>query len=84
MYIDFKITTWDRFHVRKEDEEEILNLVKQGKINTEGDISGQFDPVEWEKLTDVDEYMTPEENDGFATLQIFNEEHEILHANGKH
>lgn len=86
MYIDFKITTWERAKIHgKEDEELVLEALKKNEIKTEGDIANLgLEVVEYETLTDVSEYMTAEENNGFATIEVYDNKDKVIFANGKH
>lgn len=85
MYIDFKITTWERAEINhEEDKQAILEAIANKKLNSFEDFANLQLDCGWETLTDVSENITPEENDGFATLEVFNDENENIHANGKH
>ena len=85
MYIDFKITTWERAEIdHPEDEQVVLDAIKNGKLNSQSDfIKLEFD-CSWEFVTDTTEAMTPEENDGFSTVEVYNDKNMIIHANGKY
>jgi len=75
MKFDFKITTWERVTVREENEQEVLQAIKNGKIESANDIydfladKGDMN-IEYEKLTDVDEQMSVEDNDGASTIEV--------------
>ena len=75
MKFDFKITTWERVTVREENEQEVLQAIKEGKIESAQDIfdfladKGDMN-IECEKLTDVDEQMSVEDNDGASTIGV--------------
>lgn len=71
MHIDFKQTTWERAFVKKEDEEDVLKVFKNDKINDSSDLTCYTDVDEWENLIDTGEQMTVEENKGNATIEIF-------------
>ena len=83
MYIDFKITTWERAIINNGDEKAILEGFKNGTIGTPDEFPNDAD-ISYEKLDDTDEYMSVDENDGFATVEIFNNNNEIIYTNGKH
>lgn len=77
MHIDFKITTWERVEVEEEFQEAVREAVKSGKINSADEL---FDFItelggdpRCDKLDDVDEQMTPEENGGASTVEMFEE-----------
>ena len=75
MKFDFKITTWERVTVREENEQEVLQAIKEGKIESAQDIfdfladKGDMN-IECEKLSDVDEQMSVEDNDGASTIEV--------------
>jgi hypothetical protein len=75
MKFDFKITTWERVTVSEEYEQEVLQAIKDGKIESANDIfdfladKGDMN-IECEKLADVDEQMSVEDNDGASTIEV--------------
>ena len=78
MYVDFKITTWERIEVPTEHEEKVKELVKSGAIDKSTDMLDFFNDLEVRKIDDVDEYMTIGENGGCATLEVFEDGEPIL------
>ena len=78
MHVDFKITTWERVEVPKEHEEEILSKIKDGTITSANDMFDHLDDITCEKLTDVDEQMTPQENGGCSTVEVW--EDSLVHG----
>lgn len=77
MHVDFKITIWERVTFDEEHNEAVLQAIKDGKINSANDlfnfiaeISGDMN-VDCEKLDGTDEQMTPEENDGQSTIEVW-------------
>ncbi len=72
MYIDFKITTWDRVHIHTDDEEIVRKAIKEEGIETMQDFFNlKVDGTSWEKVDEVDEFMTPFENDNQPTLEVY-------------
>jgi hypothetical protein len=69
MTIDFKITTWERCIVSDEDAEEILELIRNGKIISSADLFNYCEP-DFEQMIEVEEPMVPEENGGNATIEV--------------
>jgi len=84
MYIDFKITTWDRANILEKDKKVVLEAIKNGQLDNEADFTNLLLDAQWEKLDDTSENISPEENYGFATMEVYNEKNEIIHTNGKH
>ena len=83
MHVDFKITTWERAIVEKEDQEIVLKAIKNGKLETQGDFDNLgIEPLSWETLIDASEYMLPSENDGQPTLEVFDNKDKRIYVNG--
>ena len=74
MHVDFKITTWER-HELPDDltPKEIAELerkITEGIITCHSDLEEEVGDVNWEILAEAEEYMTPDENDGQATIEF--------------
>jgi len=77
IYKDTKLTIWHRAYFEFEDDtsnEVIINLIQNEEV-------GQWDS---EYLLDTAEDLPVEENMGSATEEIYNDNNEIIFANGKH
>ena len=87
MHIDFKITVWERVVFDEEHNEAVQEAIENGVITSASDL---FDfiadlgdaNVDCETLTDTEEQMSVEENDGCSTIQIWEGE-EIIWENGE-
>jgi len=76
MHIDFKITTWERVKIPKEKEAEVLKLLKEGKVTSSSDLYDQSESegyinYDCEQLVDTSESLTPEENGGSSTTEVW-------------
>ena len=70
MYVDYKITTWRRAHFEDNaDSERIIEIIKEEGINEILDEDLGF--IEQETLFEVDEEMTVEENGGYSTIEVY-------------
>ena len=78
MYLDYKCTVWKRIHIPDDNnnKEYILDKLKEG-------VEPLFTDAEYETLLDTSEDMTVEDNDGFSTIELYDEDHEIIFKNGK-
>lgn len=78
MYLDYKCTVWRRVNIPddKNNKEYILEKLKQGA-------EPSFQDAEYETLYDTSEDMTIEENDMFSTVELYNDDNELLFTNGK-
>ena len=78
-HLDSKVTTWYRtnFEIEADTLEEAkvmaIELIENGKI----------DELPWEHIEGTIEGMTPEENDGMSTEELYDEETNIIYHNGK-
>ena len=82
MHVDFKITNWERVEFSDELEGEVLEAFKKGDIRDMDDLIKVLNGAdcEWDTL-DCAEPVTPEENGGQATLEVYNGEDEFLFNN---
>ena len=83
-YIDTKLTVWSRMEF--ESEEQMLEakaLLESGELKSGLDVSDHFDLSD-ELMLDTQEEIYVEENNGFPTLEIFNEEGDTVWHNGTH
>jgi len=86
MNFDFKITTWERVNVDADQEQDVLEAIKNGTITSSSDI---FDfladkgdaNVECNTMLEVDEQMTVEENNGSSTIEVINDT-KTIYKNG--
>ena len=83
MYIDFKITTWERIRIKDESlKDEIVAALKSGEITSADDVFELDNDAYKEDLYYVEEQMTVEDNDGFSTIEAYDEEGDLLYQNG--
>lgn len=74
LYEDVKVCTWRRYSYEVEAEtlEEAVELVRDGEV----------DSTDMEEFYDVDEYLSPRENGGNATQEIYSaKDDELLYSN---
>ena len=83
-YADQKCTVWDRlkFVIEADSEEAAIAEVKQ---RFEEDGLDSFEG-EWDKIEDTMENIRVEDNDGWATEEVYFDDrpHDVVIANGKH
>jgi len=77
MEIHYKVTTWCKLkfdgNVQKED---IIKKLEEGYLPLElgyDEIIPNLVNCEWEAINDTEEYLSPEENDGEATIELMEE-----------
>ena len=80
MEIHYKCTTWCKLKfdgdVKKKD---IIKKLEEGYLPLElgsADVVPNLENGEWEAINDTEEYLTPEENDGYSTIELMEETEE--------
>lgn len=68
-YIDVKCTIWRRFFI--DDSEDAVEIAKKHEYS-------EFDS---DLIDDTEEEMTPEENDNQSTIEVFDEDDNLLWSN---
>ena len=84
MYADFKITLWERIKIPKELEIEFETKIFEGKIISPHEALKLLETktvVERERLDDTVQLTLIENNDGEATFQVFDNNHNLLFSN---
>lgn len=88
-YQDEKMTIWYRtkFYVEAENEEQAAEIVRKAcedapiKCDAVGELGHEHDS---EYLYDTAECMFVEENDGFATIEVYDIHNNVIACNGKY
>lgn len=91
MRVDFKIKGWEQMdHIPEKFKDKILEEFKSGRLESSNDlfqfIEQNLDPDAAEYggvLAETEEQMTVEENEGFSTIEIYDENENLIWANGK-
>lgn len=76
MHVDFKISIWERIEIPPEKENEVREKIKSGEISTGSqlmDVIGA-DSDGAETLYDTGEQLTPKDNGGNSTVEIWEDE----------
>lgn len=81
-YQDLKVTVWKRqnFIIEAESYEEALKKVEKYK---ELDADSEEYCYSCETLFETEEMMMPNENNGFSTIELYNNEGNLIGCNGK-
>ena len=74
-YVDFKVTTWCRAHLEDVDLDEVIEDLKSGKGSEH--LFAKELAYEWEQLVDTEVSMKLEENNGNATIEVYEDDKEI-------
>jgi len=85
MYIDYKVTCWKRVHFNENtNPKEVIQVLEEEGLDYVFDNELGF--VEQETLYDTDEEITPEENGGCSTIEVYennNPVDDLIWSNGK-
>lgn len=76
LYEDVKVCTWRRYSYEVEAEtlEEAVGLVREGEVES----------TNMDEFYDADYFLTPTNNDGHATQEIYSaEDDKLLYSNAK-
>ncbi|HAH22481.1 MAG TPA: hypothetical protein DCL77_01725 [Prolixibacteraceae bacterium] len=69
MHVDVKVTTWQRISLPDDaDRKVVIKVLEQEHISSLWD---HFEDVSFEALAETEHYLTPEENEGKATVELF-------------
>ena len=80
-YIDTKLTIWDRMEFEsKEQMLEAKAMLESGELKSGLDVSDHFELTS-EILYDTQEEMSVEENEGGATLEVIDEDGNVIWHN---
>lgn len=73
LYEDIRVATWRRYsyEVEAETQEEAVELIKDGVV----------DCYDMEELYEGDIYLSPKDNGGYATHEIYSDKDELLYSN---
>lgn len=84
MYLDIKNTIWERIEIQDENQyKEVLKKLQSGEFTSGSDVVDYLYDCSAEYLYDTATEMEVEDNEGFSTLELYNNEHEITFQNGK-
>lgn len=74
MYLDYKATIWFRIPIESEDDlEKIKKKMESGELPSELYNDPDLKIGQCEPLYDTEEFISPNENDGQSTIEIFND-----------
>ena len=84
MNIDYKVTLWKRIHFNENiDSKKVIQILEEERLEDVFDEELGF--VEQEILYDTEEEMTSEENDGYSTIEVYennNPVDDLIWSNG--
>lgn len=82
MQIEYKITTWQKIYIQNKGEvstDDIIKILKEGEAL---DIYNLDIQCESYPILDTEEEMTVKENGGYSTIELFDDEHNLIWSNG--
>ncbi len=85
MYIDYKVTVWRRVYFDEDtDSKKVIQVLEEDGLGYVFDKELGF--IEQETLYETEEDMTPEENGGYSTIEVHEDNHpgyDLIWSNGK-
>lgn len=77
---DVKVTVWVRqsFTIEAESKEDALKKVERFKTE---DVTGEIDNVDCRTLWDTQELMSPKDNDGICTIELYDDHDNLIGKN---
>ena len=77
---DVKVIVWVRqsFTIEADNKEDALKEVERFKTE---DVTGEIDDVDWRTLWDTQKLMSPEDNDGMCTIELYDEHNNLIGQN---
>ena len=77
---DVKVTVWIRqsFVIEAESKEDALRKVERFKTE---DVTDEINDVECETLWETQELMSPKDNDGMCTIELYDEHNNLIGQN---
>ena len=83
-FIDVKITTWERYYMDDScNTNAIIEEIKTNKDFYPPELVDDDSFLYYEKLDEVDEYISVEGNKGHSTIEIYNDDGKLLYQNGE-
>jgi len=75
-YVDFKVTTWCRAYLEEDvDLDQVVEALKSGEGSNY--LFAEELAYEWENLCDTEVSITPEQNNGDATIEVYEDDKTI-------
>ena len=75
MYIDYKVTVWKRVHFNEStNPKKVIQVLEEGFDVFDEELGF----VEQETLYETVEAMTPEENGGWSTIEVYEEDNDFI------
>ena len=85
MYIDYKKTSWERITIPEESKlskEQLIELIKSN-LNGNSFLWDELDiEPSVEDLYGTEEFMTLEDNQGCNTIELYDDNHDLVWGNG--
>lgn len=84
MHIDVKKTIWERIYIPKDKKDSIISQIELGK-SLESIVDNLYnDPdISFEDIYESAEMMLPEKNDGYSTIEVFDNVNNLIYSNSK-
>ena len=86
MYVDYKVTVWKRVHFNEDtNPKKVIQVIEENGLDDVFDEELGF--VEQETLYETEEEITPEENEDYSTIEVYENSNpidDLIWSNGKY
>lgn len=84
MYVDFKVTTWERVEISDNDIEAVKEMLESGEVETANELMEAIDGTYEGVIPEMDSMVSVEANGGWATIEMKEKGKDPIFVNGKH
>lgn len=82
MYLDQKVTIWQRVHFNNEqDMQRAIEMLKKKEIETINDVCEHFE-ISSENLFETETILAPIDNEDYSTLEVW-KNGDVIYQNGR-
>lgn len=86
MYVDVKVTVWQRIKLNEDEDVSAEDVIEKLKLHEPwlGFLWNEEKfSIDWDTITDTEEHMTVEENGGCSTVELYDDDGKLLWENEK-
>ena len=84
MYVDVKVTVWQRIKLNEDEDVSAKDVIEMLELY-EPWLEFLWDEkkfsIDWDTITDTEEYLPAEENGGCSTVELYDDEGKLLWDN---
>lgn len=84
MYVDVKVTVWQRIKLNEDEDVSAKDVIEMLKLHEPwlGFLQDEKKfSIDWDTITDTEEYMTAGDNSGYSTVELYDDDGKLLWDN---